>query len=914
MNAPSPTSALTVALRSSLQARLERLLQRPLVARLAVSTTPGTRSRAATGLDFFDDMDAVLVAQAAQVEMNVSEVVGWQTVGGGAKVGVHIDYDDLWRGKERDVLDEVEGTREREVVLLTEEQVVLLQRSPREFLAISTLFESIELQDFEVEWVGKTQRVTALHLAEAPQNPGPLTHAAILPNLVPLRRQLNALDVLLAAAPDGELAPLRTLVGLPAIDPKTTPREPTVRVPAPARLDEFQARAVELATTTPHFAAIQGPPGSGKTTVISTILQQALAEGQRVLVVSPTNVATDNVVEKLTEPGASGFDALAPATLPLRYASRKSRLLPGASPYWVGAKEEHRAATLAGRMLDRLAASSPEARRLVAAFDPSQPGQAPLSRAMATRAQVLCGTPIGVLSAPQLKDAPPASFDLLIVDEVSKLTLPEFLAIAVYAKRWVLVGDPQQLPPYNDAEDNGAAVEAVLAPELELVCSAAAVLERMHSRERPQGRIAVVCNEPHRVLAGIRAQVDAGGISALPPLVRGPDSAGVGVVVCAPDEVDQTLQSLSPSAHMHRGRNARHQGSVRILVERGLPASRPEFASGARFVEERERVGGALFEKVFDTFHAQPWADQAGQKLLPVQFRKGLPRFLPAAGALVALELAEATLEAAVMREALLDGLAERFAANAVSVYDWLVGMPVAAFDTEPMTRLEGAARHTVSLREAVAPFRAVLVQQYRMHGSLSQVPRELFYFGEALRDGRKDRVGAPRVRLVQTRNEKQRDRTNDVESDKIFDHLASMSRSLLAKNKSAADVLVITPYRDQERLLSRTLRDRAPELQGVHVEVCTLDRCQGREADFVFLSLVRARSTPFLDAPKRWNVALTRAKEGLFVYGDVDAYLGESLTKRREARQYGRRPLMSLLARILSAYARQLDGARTRT
>ncbi len=115
--------------------------------------------------------------------------------------------------------------------------------------------------------------------------------------------------------------------------------------------------------------------------------------------------------------------------------------------------------------------------------------------------------------------------------------------------------------------------------------------------------------------------------------------------------------------------------------------------------------------------------------------------------------------------------------------------------------------------------------------------------------------------------------------------------------------MLVITPYRDQERRLSEALEDAGDALTGLSVEVCTLDRCQGREADYVFLSLVRPRSTPFLDAPKRWNVALTRARQALFIYGDIEAYLDEARRRLRQARSSGRRPLMSLLARILSAY-----------
>jgi len=113
---------------------------------------------------------------------------------------------------------------------------------------------------------------------------------------------------------------------------------------------------------------------------------------------------------------------------------------------------------------------------------------------------------------------------------------------------------------------------------------------------------------------------------------------------------------------------------------------------------------------------------------------------------------------------------------------------------------------------------------------------------------------------------------------------------------------LVITPYRAQERELGRAIG--ALRLEHVDVEVCTLDRCQGREADYVFISLVRNRSTPFLDAPKRWNVAMTRAIQGLVLIGDIDNYLREANKARGYIRQNPHKgnPLMSLLARILES------------
>ncbi|WUR03546.1 DNA-binding protein SMUBP-2 [Vairimorpha necatrix] len=74
----------------------------------------------------------------------------------------------------------------------------------------------------------------------------------------------------------------------------------------------------------------------------------------------------------------------------------------------------------------------------------------------------------------------------------------------------------------------------------------------------------------------------------------------------------------------------------------------------------------------------------------------------------------------------------------------------------------------------------------------------------------------------------------------------------------------IITPYSAQASLLKNFLDE--------DVEVKTVDGFQGREKDFIILSLVRSNNFGdfgFLDDFKRLNVAITRSKKGLIVIGD---------------------------------------------
>lgn len=77
-------------------------------------------------------------------------------------------------------------------------------------------------------------------------------------------------------------------------------------------------------------------------------------------------------------------------------------------------------------------------------------------------------------------------------------------------------------------------------------------------------------------------------------------------------------------------------------------------------------------------------------------------------------------------------------------------------------------------------------------------------------------------------------------------------------------DVTVISPYSGQVTL--------AKEVLPLGIKVSTIDSIQGQEKEIIILSLVRSNSEGqigFLKDYRRMNVALTRAREQLFVIGD---------------------------------------------
>lgn len=88
-------------------------------------------------------------------------------------------------------------------------------------------------------------------------------------------------------------------------------------------------------------------------------------------------------------------------------------------------------------------------------------------------------------------------------------------------------------------------------------------------------------------------------------------------------------------------------------------------------------------------------------------------------------------------------------------------------------------------------------------------------------------------------------------------------------KGYNVDSVAVISPYKRQVEFLRQKLRDEID--QGL-MEVNTVDAFQGQEKDIIIFSCVRSRKDiGFLRDIRRLNVAITRAKYGLFVLGRAE-------------------------------------------
>jgi len=85
----------------------------------------------------------------------------------------------------------------------------------------------------------------------------------------------------------------------------------------------------------------------------------------------------------------------------------------------------------------------------------------------------------------------------------------------------------------------------------------------------------------------------------------------------------------------------------------------------------------------------------------------------------------------------------------------------------------------------------------------------------------------------------------------------------------------IITPYEGQRAFVQSYMQRTGTLDKQLYkeIEVASVDSFQGREKDYILLTCVRSNDASgigFLNDPRRLNVALTRAKFGMIIFGNA--------------------------------------------
>ena len=221
-----------------------------------------------------------------------------------------------------------------------------------------------------------------------------------------------------------------------------------------ASMNENQRKAVSHVLRAKDYSLMLGMPGTGKTTTIVFLIRVLLQRGCRVLLSAFTNSAVDNVLSKLKEQGFNDF---------VRIGTSNSK--PDIEPH-----------LLCNKLAQQTTSVAEQHRMPITT----------IKQIMGT-VQLVAATCIGSRNQEVFNNASKRPlFDFCIVDEASQILEPTCIAPLMVAKRFVLVGDPKQLPAVvvsQEARDLGMSMSLFERLALQHPCAVSTLTDQYRMNE-----------------------------------------------------------------------------------------------------------------------------------------------------------------------------------------------------------------------------------------------------------------------------------------------------------------------------------------------------------------------------------------------------------------------------------------------
>ncbi|MBR4531334.1 AAA family ATPase [bacterium] len=650
---------------------------------------------------------------------------------------------------------------------------------------------------------------------------------------------------------------------------------------------EEQRSFVEKALNTPDFAILEGPPGSGKTTVILELICQIIKQGKRILLCGSTHVAIDNVLERL-----KNLSLL-----------EKFNILP------VRIGDEQR---INGDVKEF------QIDNLVTENDISEDF-------LLDAANLVCGTTIGILKNPKFRKRKGRlddetykyysntpilpEFDYLIIDESSKTTFQEFLVPALYAKKWILAGDVMQLSPFTDRGEIVSNISQVMPADLQ---QAIFYLQKLSQcwkgRNNKYNKFILPASKNIRnnVVDEFENRKTAGDEVLSHKMIVNISEQDIfkysKLELCAYDLI------LIDNSSWEKYRNHLPETHA-VLIKNQWLGSAHAFEHNVWqkkhtfYLKERNEEKDESFkitEYLNKYFYEKNWAEEvawridrehqlrlANQKNIKNSYSRQIEDFLPKLP-----DNSDIATSNDLSKHLEAEEKINQIAAMAFpSILESLVYGIRGRKTKVESTISEGFREDDLKKR------RETLAYQHRMHPEISKFPREKFYAKEdalkdleyprpieEMRQWDYSRYSKHSIWIdVKGKTERNRNRDEVKQLQTELTHFLEYARNNQQPEGKKWSVACLTFYRGQETIIREMLRrisgrehafsDFNIENGSINIKLHTVDKFQGHEADIVFLSMVQTNRDGFMDNPNRLNVAITRAKFQLVIIGDYDYF-----------------------------------------
>lgn len=622
-----------------------------------------------------------------------------------------------------------------------------------------------------------------------------------------------------------------------------------------------QREFVSKALQTKDFALLEGPPGSGKTTTIIELIMQLTAEGKRVLLCSATHAAIDNVIERIKGAYKTVCEK---EIVPVRICSVRQHksVKESVKPFLL----QNIVATYKADIEKNLKKNqSLESQKFLLKnlYKKDEKEIDPIENVILDSANLVAGTMIGILQHPDIKaNKQGASFDVLIVDEASKVTFSDFIVPALHAKKWILVGDVKQLSPYVEDDYVSENISAMLDKETQK-----SIVSQFELKVKLDNRKFDDCLKVF--FTDQNPEVERQLVMSNDLLVE--------TVAETWEASDHNLTRLNAADLII----AKNSDKVKQALSKNLQV-KSIFINGEtaglqqRYRQEYFRKSETHKQSYLFDSKQEDWGEMVANRLnLSFSFRNAGSEFEN------------------IDRE--LDYLIPNTVKDDISQIKRLVFPSILELLQNGIGKGEGQFGNRV-LSDGFDPYykesRFVsLTYQHRMHPEIAKTSRENFYDDNNLKPantvlvdrGWRYALKEPVVKWIHNN-----DATGNRRGERIYNPTEAndIERELMkflnwAKdnpkpNGEKYEVAVLTFYLNQESELRKRLRRVTGSgafskfhKHNTDIFLYTVDKFQGQEADLVLLGFTKNTRDAHFNSPNRLNVALTRARHKLILFGN---------------------------------------------